>query len=121
MTFTRAIVRPPAATFARGLTTAGLGPPDLPLALAQHASYARALEACGLAVTTLPADDRFPDSTFVEDTAVLARGLAVLCRPGAPSRCPPERLSKSSGLPGDRRRICACPIDTHQEFGGSVS
>lgn len=86
MTFTRAIVRPPAATFARGLTTAGLGPPDLPLALAQHASYARALEACGLAVTTLPADDRFPDSTFVEDTAVLARGLAVLCRPGAPSR-----------------------------------
>lgn len=86
MTFTRAIVRPPATTFADGLTTAGLGPPDLPLALAQHATYARALEACGLEVTRLPADDRFPDSTFVEDTAVLARGLAVLCRPGAPSR-----------------------------------
>ena len=37
-------------------------------------------------MTLLPPDDRFPDSTFVEDTAVLARGLAVLCRPGAPSR-----------------------------------
>ena len=86
MTFTRAIVRPPAATFADGLTTAGLGPPDLPAALAQHAAYVAALEACGLAVTRLPPDDRFPDSTFVEDTAVLARGLAVLCRPGAPSR-----------------------------------
>ena len=86
MTFRRAIVRPPSATFPDGLTTAGLGPPDLALARAQHAAYVRALEECGLAVTALPADDRFPDSTFVEDTAVLARGLAVLCRPGAPSR-----------------------------------
>ncbi len=86
MKFTRAIVRPPSATFTDGLTTAGLGPPDLPRALAQHAAYVAALEACGLAVTALPPDDGFPDSTFVEDTAVLARGLAVLCRPGAPSR-----------------------------------
>ena len=86
MTFTRALVRPPASTFADGLTTAGLGAPDLDLALAQHEAYVKALEACGLSVTRLPADDRFPDSTFVEDTAVLARGLAVLCRPGAPSR-----------------------------------
>jgi dimethylargininase len=86
VTFSRAIVRPPGSTFADGLTTAGLGRPDLTLALAQHAAYVAALEACGLAVTRLPADDRFPDSTFVEDTAVLARGLAVLCRPGAPSR-----------------------------------
>jgi dimethylargininase len=86
VTFTRAIVRPPAETFADGLTTARLGPPDVPRALAQHAAYVAALEACGLAVTSLPPDDRFPDSTFVEDTAVLARGLAVLCRPGAPSR-----------------------------------
>jgi dimethylargininase len=86
VSFTRAIVRPPCANFADGLTTAGLGAPDLALARAQHEAYVRALEACGLAVTRLPADDRFPDSTFVEDTAVLARGLAVLCRPGAPSR-----------------------------------
>lgn len=86
MTFTRALARPPGNTFADGLTTAGLGPPDLPTALAQHAAYVAALESCGVEVTLLPPDDRFPDSTFVEDTAVLARGLAVLCRPGAPSR-----------------------------------
>ncbi len=86
MTFRRAIVRPPAATFAEGLTTAGLGLPDLPLALAQHAAYVAALEACGVAVTALPPHEGYPDSTFVEDTAVLARGLAVLCRPGAASR-----------------------------------
>ena len=86
MSFARAIVRPPCATFADGLTAADLGTPDLALARAQHEAYVRALEACGLEVTRLPADDRFPDSTFVEDTAVLARSLAVLCRPGAPSR-----------------------------------
>ncbi|MBK6405793.1 MAG: hypothetical protein IPF66_12560 [Holophagales bacterium] len=86
MSFARAIVRPPAANFAAGLTTAGLGLPDLALALAQHAAYVDALESCGLAITALPPEEGFPDATFVEDTAVLARGLAVLCRPGAPSR-----------------------------------
>ena len=45
MTFTRAIVRPPSATLAEGLTTAGLGPPDLSAAPVQHAAYVAALEA----------------------------------------------------------------------------
>lgn len=34
----------------------------------------------------LPEDPRHPDSTFVEDTAVLAPGVAIVTRPGAPSR-----------------------------------
>jgi dimethylargininase len=34
----------------------------------------------------LPEDPRHPDSTFVEDTAILVSGLAILTRPGAPSR-----------------------------------
>ena len=84
--FTHAIVRPPARNFARGLTTAALGAPDHALALAQHAAYVRALEGCGLRVAALPEDPRFPDSTFVEDTAVLTAHLAVLSRPGAASR-----------------------------------
>jgi dimethylargininase len=84
--FTRAIVRTPAANFAEGLTTVDLGAPDVGQALAQHAAYCRALEACGLALTYLPADERFPDSTFVEDTAILAMHGAILTRPGADSR-----------------------------------
>jgi len=84
--FTRALVRPPAATFAQGLTTAGLGPPDLSKALLQHARYVAALEECGLAVITLPPDPAFPDSTFVEDTAILVPDLAIVTRPGASSR-----------------------------------
>ena len=84
--FDRALVRPPAANFAAGLTDAGLGPPDLERAREQHAAYCRALERCGLAVTRLEEDPRHPDSTFVEDTALVVGARALLTRPGAPSR-----------------------------------
>lgn len=86
MRFSRAIVRTPCPTFADGLTTAGLGEPDVARALQQHGAYVDALRACGLRVTVLPPDPRHPDSTFVEDTAVLTAEGAILARPGAPSR-----------------------------------
>ncbi len=84
--FTRAIARPPGATFSQGLSTAGLGPPDLALASTQHAAYCDALRACGLAVTVLDADAGLADAPFVEDTAVLAERVTIVTRPGAPSR-----------------------------------
>lgn len=84
--FDRALVRPPAVTFAAGLSAAGLGAPDLERALAQHAGYCRALERCGLSLVRLEADPRYPDSTFVEDTALVVGERALLTRPGAPSR-----------------------------------
>ena len=85
--FTRAIVRPPARTFAEGLTTVAMGRPDLDLALAQHAAYCAALVRHGCTVRTLPDDPLYPDSTFVEDTAlILPRRVALLTRPGASSR-----------------------------------
>ena len=84
--FTRAIVRPPAPNFSEGLTTAGLGVPNYQRALAQHREYCAALEQCGLTLTTLEPDPEYPDSTFVEDTAVMTQRCAVLARPGAPSR-----------------------------------
>ena len=81
-----AIVRPPGSNFAFGLTTANLGRPDYGLALNQHEQYCLALDRCGISVTMLDADDRFPDGTFVEDVAVIAGGRAILTHPGAPSR-----------------------------------
>jgi dimethylargininase len=103
--FTSAIVRPPAPNFAEGLTTSGLGVPHYERALAQHEAYCAALEQCGLSLIKLTPDPEHPDSTFVEDTAVLVEALphgrasapegvkthpltqVVLTRPGAPSRC----------------------------------
>lgn len=84
--FRCAIVRPPAANFADGLTTANLGVPDYSLALAQHARYCAALEQCGLRLTYLDQDPQHPDATFVEDTAILTERGAILTRPGAASR-----------------------------------
>jgi len=86
MTFTKAIVRRPGASFSDGLTTARLGAPLFEKTLQQHDAYVRALQACGLEVVVLEADERHPDSTFVEDTAVLAGRSAILTRPGALSR-----------------------------------
>jgi dimethylargininase len=84
--YQRAIVRPPGSNFSDGLTTVDLGRPDLAKAGVQHAAYCETLERCGLALTRLPEDSRYPDSTFVEDTAVLVGDRAILTRPGAPSR-----------------------------------
>lgn len=84
--FTRALVRPPSANFADGLTSVALGRPDFARALDQHARYCDTLEACGLALVHLAEDSAHPDATFVEDTAVLSARCNVLTRPGAPTR-----------------------------------
>lgn len=107
-TFRRAIVRPPATNFADGLTTVNLGRPDVEVALRQHAAYCRALEDCGLELTRLLADPRHPDSTFVEDTAILTAWGALLTRPGAPSRAGEVAAIEqavSTFYPNARRRI----------------
>lgn len=92
--FTRAIVRRPGKTFTDGVTTANMGPPNLSRALQQHDAYIAALEYCGLAVTVLPADERYPDSTFIEDTAILTRHVAVITNPGAESRNGEKRITQ---------------------------
>lgn len=84
--FAHAIVRQPARSMIDGLTSVDLGRPDPDRAARQHRAYVDALEACGLEVTVLPADERFPDSVFVEDTALLTPRGAILTRPGAASR-----------------------------------
>ncbi len=86
MRFTRAIVRTPSASMVDGLTSATLGVPDFKQALIQHQAYIQALETCGLAVTVLEADENYPDSTFIEDTALLTPHCAIMTNPGALSR-----------------------------------
>jgi dimethylargininase len=84
--FTNAIVRKPGKSLINGLSSADLGKPDFSLALKQHAIYVEALRACGLDVLVLDADEAYPDSTFVEDTALLTSECAIIMRPGALSR-----------------------------------
>lgn len=84
--FSRAIVCTPSTSMIHGLSTANLGPPDYQKALNQHQEYIQALQNCGLVITILDADDNYPDSTFIEDTALLTPECAIITNPGAPSR-----------------------------------
>lgn len=84
--YSKAVVRKPGSNFPLGITTSNLGKPDFEKALEQHAAYREALAGCGLEVTVLDADERFPDGCFVEDTAIVAPGVAIITRPGALSR-----------------------------------
>ncbi len=84
--FKRAIVRRPGQSMVKGLTSFDLGKPSVELALLQHEAYVEALKTCGLGVVVLEADERYPDSTFVEDTALLTPTCAIITNPGALSR-----------------------------------
>ncbi len=84
--FKHAIVRKPAKNFREGITSSKLGEPDYNNAILQHSYYIRALKKCGLNIIQLDADERFPDSTFVEDTAVVNKDLAIISNLGVLSR-----------------------------------
>lgn len=72
-------------------------PIDAAKADAQHSAYERALEQAGYDLVRLPDLPNHPDGVFVEDTALLLDGHAVILRPGAASRAP-ETASTAAGL-----------------------
>jgi len=85
--FKNVIVRKPAKSMVEGITSAPeLGKPDYELALKQHENYRKALKECGVELTVLELDDKYPDSCFVEDVAVLSNNCAIITNPGAESR-----------------------------------
>ncbi|NOZ13119.1 MAG: N(G),N(G)-dimethylarginine dimethylaminohydrolase [Acidobacteria bacterium] len=84
--FQHAVVREPSEDFASGITSSALGAPVIETALQQHMRYVEALRKCGVEVTVLSGENRFPDSTFIEDEAVIVGNIAVVARPGDPRR-----------------------------------
>jgi dimethylargininase len=84
--FDNAIVRTPARSVVKGLRAVDTGAPSYEGVVAEHAAYIAALEAAGVAVEVLAPSEAYPDSVFVEDTALVFTGAAVRLRPGAPSR-----------------------------------
>ncbi|WP_374428349.1 dimethylarginine dimethylaminohydrolase family protein [Tabrizicola sp.] len=84
--FTHAITRRPSASITRGLRAVDTGTPDLALMQAHHDAYIATLRSTGATVIELPPLEAYPDSVFVEDTALCLPQGAVVMRPGAPSR-----------------------------------
>src|SRR5688572_22145800 len=82
-----AITRAVSARLAEcALTFLDRQPIDVRLAAHQHAGYEDALLALGLTVEAQPALDDYPDCVFVEDTALVLDDIAVITRPGEPTR-----------------------------------
>lgn len=84
--FKTALVRKPSPSYSKGQTTSKLGVPEIKKALKQHAEYCEALIKCGLRVIEMEPEDSFPDSTFVEDAAVVIPEAAIITRPGHETR-----------------------------------
>ena len=109
--FSHAIARKPSKSVSSGLRAEDRGGDPSPDAFrSEHDSYVSALRDTGASVTVLEPLEAFPDSVFVEDSALCVAGTAIALRPGAPSRfgetaaiCP--ELQKSLGtvlmLPGE--------------------
>lgn len=84
---TLALIRPLPDAYPRALSAyMGGGTIDLDLARTQHRAYVEALRACVDRIVEVTPDHDAPDSVFIEDQAVVARGRALITRSGAPSR-----------------------------------
>jgi dimethylargininase len=113
-----AVTREPASTLPEcQLTHLTRQAIDVELARRQHAAYRDALRALGVEVIHLPARDEWPDSVFVEDAAVVLDEVAVITRPGAPSRVN-ESAALAETLNGFRRLHVVVPPATLD--GGDV-
>jgi dimethylargininase len=86
------------------LTHLARSPIDVGLAVRQHAAYEDALREAGCAVIRISPERELPDSVFVEDTAVVLDEVAVITRPGAPSRRG-ETASTAAALRAYRRLV----------------
>lgn len=61
-------------------------PIDVGLAVTQHQAYENALRSLGAEIVRAPAAPHLPDAVFVEDVAVVLDEMAIITRPGAPTR-----------------------------------
>jgi dimethylargininase len=84
--FTHAITRKPASSILHGLRAVDTGNPDLGLMERHHSAYIAVLRETGATVIELDPMENYPDSVFVEDTALCLPEGVIIMRPGAPSR-----------------------------------
>ena len=115
--FTHAITRAPATSIIRGLRAVDTGNPDLATLRAHHAAYIATLRETGATVIELGPLEDFPDSVFVEDTALCLPEGAVVMRPGAPSR-----LGEAAEMAPHLKALCAevRTVDEGHIEGGDI-
>ena len=94
-----ALVCLPADTVNRGLRMNDRGAVDIVRAKDQHRMYCEALEWLGYSLIKMPADERYPDSVFVEDPAIIMEDTLVVTRLALPERRGEEDAMKQKLVP----------------------
>lgn len=113
-----AITRAPSSSLARcELTHLEREPIDVERARQEHGVYERALAELGCELLQLVERPELPDAVFVEDTAVVLPEVAVLARPGAPSRR--AELPSIAAALAPFRELCALEAPARLD-GGDV-
>lgn len=79
-------------------------PLDVARAMQEHAAYETVLARLGATLLHLAPEPDLPDAVFVEDTAIVLDEIAVITRPGAPSRRP-ETTSTAAALAAHRSLV----------------
>lgn len=116
---TAALVRPVSPRLATAeLTHVDRTPVDVDAAQREHGAYCETLADLGLQVIVAAAAPEHPDGVFVEDAVVVVEDLAVLTRPGAPSRRG-EVASVAAALSDRGLRTAAIAAPGHLD-GGDV-
>ncbi len=91
--FKNVIVRIPSPAISEGISSGTYeGTPIYHKALIQHENYVSALSKCGVKVNVLAPNNDFPDSCFMEDTALCTDKCAIISRPGAETRMDESKL-----------------------------
>jgi len=94
-----ALVCPPAKTVANAVRMKHRGEVDYEKATLQHKSYCNVLSSFGYSLITLPLNDGYPDSTFVEDPAIIIENILVVTRLRHPKRQGEEELIENALKP----------------------
>lgn len=83
----KVLIRRPSPRISEGIVThIERQPVDFGRACEQWEGYVRAMAAAGWETVEVPGGQDFPDGTFIEDTMVVYRSLAMIARPGAEAR-----------------------------------
>lgn len=71
---------------------------EIDVAKKEHEEYVKVLRELELDVIELPQDEELPESVFVEDAAIICNQIALITKPGNPTRLKEVRISRAMGL-----------------------
>jgi len=99
MSMPLALVRRPGPELENGLVThQDRVPVDIQLAVRQWSAYVETLRGSGWTISEVEPAEDCPDAVFVEDAIIVFDDLAVIARPGAPSRRPEVAGTEEAAL-----------------------